>query len=128
MFVVATANDVSKLPPEMIRKGRFDEIFFVDLPDTATRREILRLHLAKRRRDPARLELDTIAAETEGFTGTELEQVILSALYVAFADDTELSSEMLLAEVRATRPLSVTMREQVEALRAWARGRTVPAH
>ena len=128
VFVVATANDVSKLPPELIRKGRFDEIFFVDLPDAEVRAEIVRIHLVKRGQDPANIDLEAIAAATEGFSGAELEQVILSALYTAFSEGGSVGQDGLLAEVEQTRPLSITMREHVEELRRWARERTVMAH
>lgn len=127
VFVVATANDVTRLPPEFLRKGRFDEIFFVDLPDAETRRAIFEIHLRKRGHDPALFEVDALVASAQGFSGADIEQVVISALYAAFADGAELGTETLLREARRTRPLSVTMRERIEALRAWARGRTVSA-
>ncbi|HEX6308379.1 MAG TPA: AAA family ATPase [Longimicrobiales bacterium] len=128
VFVVATANDVSRLPPEFLRKGRFDETFFVDLPDGATRTEILRIHLARRSQDPAALRLDLVTTATHGFSGAEIEQVIVSALYTAFSDATPLTTEHLLREAAATKPLAVTMAEKIAALREWARERTVPAN
>jgi hypothetical protein len=127
VFVVATCNDIEKLPPELVRKGRFDEIFFVDLPSTEVRSAILAVHLKRRSRDPARFDLATLAARTEGFSGAELEQVVLSALYTAFADKTELDDAHLLQEIGQTVPLSQTAAEKISTLRTWAQGRTVPA-
>jgi SpoVK/Ycf46/Vps4 family AAA+-type ATPase len=127
VFVVATANDVSKLPPEFLRKGRFDETFFVDLPDAETRKAILRIHLSKRRQDATAFDLDTIVHATDGFSGAEIEQVIVSALYTAFAQGAELGDAHLLHEAKTTRPLSVMMAERIADLRAWAVGRAVPA-
>ena len=127
VFVVATANDVQKLPAEMLRKGRFDELFFVDLPDGPTRKEILRVHLSKRYQNPAAFDLDALVAITEGFSGAELEQVIVSALYTAFAEERDLTNQMLLEEIAFTKPLSQTRAEHIEALREWARERTVSA-
>ncbi len=128
VFVVATANDVSRLPPELLRKGRFDEIFFVDLPDREARRAVLALHLAKRDRDPASFDLDALADATGGFSGSELEQAIVAGLYASFSDGVPLTTERVLDEVRRTRPLSRVMAEKVAGLRSWARGRTVPAN
>jgi len=128
VFVVATANDIQRLPPEFLRKGRFDEIFFVDLPDGPTRTEVFRIHLSGRGHDPGDFDLETLADASDGFSGSEIEQVVVSALYTAFANGTQLDTAALLAEARETRPLSVTMVERVEAMRAWARGRTVPAN
>jgi SpoVK/Ycf46/Vps4 family AAA+-type ATPase len=128
VFIVATANDIERLPPEFLRKGRFDEIFFVDLPDGATRREIFRLHLEARSQDPSRFDLDTLAAATNGFSGSEIEEVVVSGLYTAFSDGTSLTTASLGEAVKGTVPLSVTMGERVDALRRWARGRTVPAN
>ena len=128
VFVVATANDVSALPPELIRKGRFDEIFFVDLPDEAVRRAIFELHLKKRKRNPVDFDLEVLARTTAGFSGAELEQVVVSGLYGAFAAHTELSTELLLDEVQQTVPLSKTMGEKLAGLRAWAAERSVPAN
>jgi SpoVK/Ycf46/Vps4 family AAA+-type ATPase len=128
VFVVATANDVSKLPPEFLRKGRFDEIFFVDLPDPQSRADIARIHLRKRRQDPDRFDLALLATATRGFSGAEIEQVIVSALYAAFADTTPLTQDHLLREAAATRPLSVMMAERIDSLRTWATERAVPAN
>jgi SpoVK/Ycf46/Vps4 family AAA+-type ATPase len=128
VFVVATANDVSKLPPEFLRKGRFDETFFVDLPDADTRAEILRIHLRRRSQQPDAFDLDLVTTATHGFSGAEIEQVIVSALYTAFADNAPLTTQHLLREAAATRPLSLMMGERIEALREWARERTVSAN
>jgi SpoVK/Ycf46/Vps4 family AAA+-type ATPase len=128
VFVVATANDVSRLPPEFLRKGRFDETFFVDLPDAATRREITRIHLARRNQRAADFDLDRIADATAGFSGAEIEQAVVSALYTAFSDAGSLSTDHVIAEAAATRPLSVTMAERIDALREWAGERAVSAN
>ncbi len=128
VFVVATANDVQALPPEFLRKGRFDEIFFVDLPDRETRAEIFRIHLDARGHDPAAFDLETLAGATEGFSGSEVEQVVVSALYTAFSGEGRLDTGALQDEVARTRPLSVTMAEKVRAMREWAAGRTVGAN
>ncbi|HEU0306423.1 MAG TPA: AAA family ATPase [Lysobacter sp.] len=127
VFLVATANQIDALPPELLRKGRFDEVFFVDLPDAATREQLFALHLRKRRLDAAAFDLPALATASDGFSGAEIEQAIVSALFAAHAASTPLSDFALRAELRQTRPLSVLMAEQVEALREWARGRTVPA-
>jgi len=127
IFVVATANDISALPPELVRKGRFDEIFFVDLPNRAARVDILAIHARKRNVKLTPRELETLADLSEGFSGAELEQVIVATLYAAHAAGTPVSAALIAQEMRATRPLSVTMAEQVRALRAWARERAVPA-
>ncbi len=128
VFVVATANDVQRLPPEFLRKGRFDEVFFVDFPDAAGRCDIFRIHLARRNHEPADFDLDALADAAPSFTGAEIEQVIISALYTAFASGKPLSQGALLAEIARTRPLASTARERIGALRAWAHGRTVPAN
>lgn len=125
VFVVATANDISALPPEFIRKGRFDEVFFVDLPGAQARQGILELHLLRRKQEPPRFDLPRLVAATEGFSGAEIEESIVSGLFSAFASDIPLSTGILLAEIAATRPLSRTMAERLDALREWARGRTV---
>jgi ATP-dependent 26S proteasome regulatory subunit len=126
-FLVATANDIEALPPELLRKGRFDEIFFVDLPTPAVRREIFAIHLKKRRRDPALFDLDALAQAADGFSGAEIEQAVVAALHAAFAAHSELGTAEVLAALRTSPPLSVTMAERVAALRAWAQGRCVPA-
>ncbi|NZA26159.1 AAA family ATPase [Luteimonas sp. SJ-92] len=127
VFLVATANQVQELPAELLRKGRFDEIFFVDLPDAETRRQVFSLHLTARDLDPAGFDLDALAQAAEGFSGAEIEQAIVAGLYAAHAAGTPLNDFMLRSELKQTRPLSVVMREQVAALRAWAAERTVPA-
>jgi hypothetical protein len=127
VFMVATANAVQQLPPELLRKGRFDEIFFVDLPDAATRGEIFQLHLDKRKVDWSAFSMGALADASAGFSGAEIEQVVVSALYSAHADGGVVDEPRLLQEIRGTRPLSVLMAEQVQQLRHWASSRTVPA-
>ena len=127
VFLVATANAVHELPPELLRKGRFDEIFFVDLPDPAARAELFRLHLQKRRVDGSGMSLPALAEAAQGFSGAEIEQAIVSAMYAAHAAREPVGQARLLEEIGNTRPLSVLMAEQVQALREWARSRTVPA-
>ena len=127
VFIVATANQVHDLPAELLRKGRFDEIFFVDLPDADARTEVLNVHLARRKLDAANFDLVALTAASDGFSGAEIEQAIVSALYTAHAETKPVDTDMLLHEIRNTRPLSVVMAEQVNALRAWASERTVPA-
>jgi SpoVK/Ycf46/Vps4 family AAA+-type ATPase len=126
VFMVATANDIERLPPELVRKGRFDEIFFVDLPSAPNRRDILTIHLNKRCLDPARFALDSLVQATEGFSGSEIEQAIVSAMYTAHAQGRTLGQPDLLAEIKQTRPLSVLMGEKVAEIRDWAASRTVP--
>lgn len=126
VFVVATANNIDMLPPELVRKGRLDEIFFVDLPSPAARVEILQAHLKKRGIDPAALDLEQAMMASEGYSGAELEQAVVAARYTAQALDEAVTTAHLLAEIRQTRPLSVVMAEQIGALREWARDRTVP--
>ena len=128
VFIVATANDIQALPPELVRKGRLDEIFFVDLPDAETRGEILRIHLARRKQNPAQFDLAKLAAACDGFSGAEIEQAVVSALYEAVAEQQALSDALLLAEIGRTRPLSVVMGEKLTALRNWAADRTVMAN
>ena len=128
VFVVATANDVSALPPELMRKGRFDEIFFVDLPDAETRAEVFRIHLRRRGIESSGIDVAALAQLSDGYSGAEIEQVVVAALYRAAADKAPLDSAHLTTEIRATVPLSVTMAENIDALRAWAEGRTVPAN
>lgn len=123
VFVVATANRVDLLPPELLRKGRFDDLFFVDLPTQAVRREILRIHLAKKGRAPDGFDLDALAARSQGFSGAELEEAVREGLYEAFAEGRELRTEHLAAAIDQTYPLSRTMREEIEDLRRWARVR-----
>jgi AAA+ superfamily predicted ATPase len=127
VFLAATSNNISALPPEMLRKGRFDEIFFVDLPLPAARSNLFALHLKKRNRDPQAFDLEKLAAASEGFSGAEIEQSIASGLYTAFAAKQQLSTEVLLAELKSTQPLSVTRAEDVAKIREWARTRATPA-
>ena len=128
VFVTATSNDISSLPPELLRKGRFDEIFFVDLPNPEERKTIFSIHLSRHKQDPAQFDLAKLAAAAEGFSGAEIEQGVASSLYTAFAQKAPLSTDMVVKEIQSTFPLSVTMREKVEGLREWARQRAVPAN
>ncbi len=123
VFVVATANDISQLPPELLRKGRLDEIFFVDLPTREERLEVLRIHLGKRGRDATKFNLEAMAAASQDFSGAEVEEAINSALYDAFYTRVELSTEHVLAALAETVPLAKTMDEQINRLRSWAEGR-----
>ncbi len=127
VFLVATANDVSQLPPELLRKGRFDEIFFVDLPDVAARRDILALHLTKRHLGVSEHELERLARSAEGFSGAEIEAAVVGAMYRAFAAESPVAGSDVEAELAATVPLSVARSEQVLALREWASERAVAA-
>ena len=127
VFVVATSNDINQLPPELTRKGRFDEIFFVDLPNAEERKEIFAVHLRKRKRDPKLFDLECLAAASEGFSGAEIEQAVVAGLYTAFSRGVEVSSQIIVEELKATKPLSVTRAETIAALREWARDRTVMA-
>jgi len=120
VFLAATSNNITILPPEMLRKGRFDEIFFVDLPDAAVRASLFSLHLKKRGRDAAGFDVNKLAGATEGFSGAEIEQAIVAGLYTAFNRKQQLSTDILLEEIHATQPLSVTRGE-------WAKSRAVPA-
>ena len=125
--MICTANDISHLPPELLRKGRLDEIFFVDLPNERERREILRIHLRKRKRDPAQFDLDELVRLSEGFSGAEIEEAIIAALFDALSQHEELSTELIGTSLRETVPLSKTMSEQMNVLRNWAAGRARPA-
>ena len=127
VFLAATSNNISALPPEMLRKGRFDEIFFVDLPSAEVRNALFALHLKKRGRDVASFDLPKLAAACEGFSGAEIEQAIVAGLYTAFAQKQQLNTEILIAEIRGTQPLSVTRAEDIQAIRDWAKTRAVPA-
>jgi SpoVK/Ycf46/Vps4 family AAA+-type ATPase len=127
IFLIATANNLSQLPPELMRKGRFDEIFFVDLPGPRERDAVFAVHLKKRNRDKANFDLPRLVAASGGMSGAEIEQAVISGLYAAFADKTECTSEHILAAIQGTQPLSVVMSEHVERLRAWAKNRCVMA-
>jgi SpoVK/Ycf46/Vps4 family AAA+-type ATPase len=127
VFLVATANDIEALPPELLRKGRFDEIFFVDLPGLEARRQIWSIHLDKRQRNAEKFDLDTLAEMSDGFSGAEIEQAVIAALCLAFSSKEGLTTAHLATVVKESPPLSVTMAERVEQLRQWAAGRCVPA-
>ncbi|MHB9132053.1 MAG: AAA family ATPase [Armatimonadota bacterium] len=127
VFVVATANDITGLPPELLRKGRLDEVFFVDLPDPIERAEIMRIHLVKRGRDPQRFNLPAVADFSEGFSGSELEQVVIAALYTAFSLGRDITTEDLLQAIEETVPISRTAEETITSLRAWSALRARPA-
>lgn len=128
VFLAITANNIEALPPELIRKGRLDEIFFVDLPDQETRQEIFRIHLDKRDVPKDKFDLDRLAQISKGFSGAEIEQAVVSALYAAHAESSPLKQIQLLEELLNTKPLSVVMAEKVEKLRQWASSRTVSAN
>ncbi len=127
IFVMATANRVEKLPGEFLRKGRFDEIFFVDLPTQSEREAVFSIHLSKRKRDIQRFDLEQLAKVADGFSGAEIEQALIAAMYDAFAQNREFTQLDIIAAIKATLPLSRTMTEQVTALRDWARQRARPA-
>ncbi len=127
VFVVATANQVKRLPPEFLRKGRFDEIFYVDLPTTPERKEIAAIHLAKRKKDPTKYDLDKLAAGSEGYTGADIEAACKESVEQAFADGKEHNTELVLEVMKKSVPLSVTMREEIGFLRQWQEGRARPA-
>jgi hypothetical protein len=123
VFVVATANDISHLPPELLRKGRLDELFFVDLPEEQERVEIFRIHLRRRGRSPEKFDLAALAAQSDNYSGAEIEQAVISGLFEAFSRQTELTTAHVLEALRQAVPLSRTMSEQINGLRAWADGR-----
>ena len=125
VFVIATANDLSRIPPELLRKGRFDEIFFVDLPDPQERSSVWQIHLTMRKQDPAAFDMAKLVMATEGYSGAEIEQSIVSALYAALYQKQPLTTESLVNEIRSTVPLSVSRREDVDHLRAIAKERFV---
>ena len=127
VFVVATANRIDALPPELLRKGRFDEIFFIDLPSAAERREIFRIHVAKRLRDPAAFDLDALSTAAEGFSGAEIEQAVVAGLYHAFGEGTDLRQVQVMKAIEESVPLSSTMGEDIGRLREWSKNRTRPA-
>jgi SpoVK/Ycf46/Vps4 family AAA+-type ATPase len=127
VFVVATANDVTRLPPELLRRGRFDELFFVDLPDEAARRTILATHLKRRSRDPAAFDLASLADLCAHYSGAELEQVVVGGLHRAFAAQRDLGDADLRRVAQDLVPLYKTYEEQIKGLREWARGRCRPA-
>lgn len=128
VFVIATANDISQIPPELLRKGRFDEIFFVDLPNERDRAAILTIHLKKHHQDPHQFDFPKLIAASDGFSGAELEQVVVSALYDALYRQHPLDTSLLLAEMKRMIPLSVSRREHLQSLRAIARERFLNVH
>jgi ATP-dependent 26S proteasome regulatory subunit len=127
VFVAATCNNVTVLPPELIRKGRFDELFFVDLPKQAERKQVLSIQLKRRQRNPADFDLDRIALAAKGFSGAEIDAAVQTALYAAFAGNQEVNTDHLLQALKSTVPLSTTRAEEIQQLRGWARERAVPA-
>lgn len=127
VFLVATANNIDALPPELLRKGRFDEIFFVDLPSADARRQIFEVHLRRRKRDPAAFDFLRLIKASEGYSGAEIEQGILSALHGAFSQQADIDTTRLVAALENSPPLSVTMAERIASLREWAKGRCAPA-
>ena len=127
VFIVATANDISHLPPELLRKGRFDEIFFVDLPKDAAREQIFGIHLKRRKLDAGKFDLKELTAASDGFSGAEIEQAIVSALYEAHGEKATPGTDHVLREISRTRPISVVMAEKIADLRAWAAERAVLA-
>ncbi len=126
VFVVGAANDLSRLPPELLRKGRFDEIFFVDLPTAEERRSIFTIHLRLRKQDPGQFDLDALTAATPGFSGAEIEQVVITTLYRCLHQKLPVTTASIIDSVRSTVPLSVTRSEDIEELRDSAKGRFTP--
>lgn len=127
VFVIATANNIGLLPPELLRKGRFDEIFFVDLPEEVEREEIFRIHLKKRKRNAEQFNLKILSKESHGFSGAEIEQAVISSLYDAFLENRDITTEDVITNMKQSVPLSVTMKENIEQAREWARYRARPA-
>ena len=127
VFVAATCNNVTVLPPELIRKGRFDELFFVDLPNQAERKQIFSIQLSKRKRNPAEFDLEKVATAATGYSGAEIDAAVQGAMYAAFSEKKELSTQYVLNAIAQTVPLSRTRAEEISALREWARTRAVPA-
>jgi hypothetical protein len=126
-FIAATANDIYRLPPEFLRKGRFDEIFFVDLPNAESRERLLKIHLEKRGLKPEDFDLKQIGDVAVGFSGAEVEQAIIAALYRASTEKEPISTKHIIEQIESTKPLSVLKKEEISALRAWAKERTIPA-
>lgn len=127
VFVAATSNNVTVLPPELIRKGRFDELFFVDLPNQAERKQIFSIQLTRRKRNPLEFDLDQVAAAADGYSGAEIEAAIEGGLYAAYSEKKPLTTQSLVAALAQTIPLSTTRAEEIAALRAWAKTRAVAA-
>ena len=128
VFVIATANNISMLPPELLRKGRFDDIFFIDLPSSAERVDIFAIHLAKKGRNVDDFNVERLSNASKGFSGAEIEQAIISSLYDVFHEDRQLTTDDIEASLKKTVPLSVTMKEEIDTLRTWARFRARPAN
>jgi SpoVK/Ycf46/Vps4 family AAA+-type ATPase len=126
VFIVATSNAIDQLPPELIRKGRLDEVFFVDLPGLDVRKEIFRIHADKRALDLTLIDFSKLASMTEGFSGSEIEQIVVSAIYAAHSIDLPVNTSSMIEEILRTKPLSIVMSEKIAALRYWAKDRTVP--
>ena len=126
-FIAATANNIYMLPPEFLRKGRFDEIFFVDLPDLELRENIFRIHLAKRGLNPEKFDCISLAEKSFGFNGAEIEQAVISALYRASSKSEPVSTAHIAEQLDSTKSLAVIKREEIEELRQWAKERTVSA-
>ncbi|MBF0406815.1 MAG: AAA family ATPase [Candidatus Riflebacteria bacterium] len=127
VFVIATSNRIKDLPPELFRKGRFDDIFFVDLPNSEERKKIFEIHIKKKSRNPGNFNMEDLAKASEGFSGSEIEEAISSALYEAFNSGNELNSEYIISALEETFPLSKTMKEEIDELRNWAMERARPA-
>jgi SpoVK/Ycf46/Vps4 family AAA+-type ATPase len=127
VFVAATCNNVSVLPPELIRKGRFDELFFVDLPNQSERKQIFGIQLSRRKRNPAEFDLGQLAAAARGFSGAEIESIVQTALYAAYSQKVQLTAQHMMDAIRSTVPLSTTRAEEIAELREWAAKRAVPA-
>ncbi len=127
VFVVATANNIHLLPPELLRKGRFDDIFFVDLPDKSSREIIFRIHLEHVKRDPSQFDIGVLAEMTDGFSGAEIEAAVVAGLFIALDEERELETGDVAKAISETFPLSFTMREEIQAIRDWAKGRARPA-
>ena len=127
VFVIATCNNIDDLPPEMLRKGRFDEIFFIDLPDYGERKEIFKIHFKKRKREPLKFDLDKLSQMCGGFSGAEIEEIIISAMYNSFPENRDITTEDIINCIRETIPLSKIMSEKIESLRQWAKDRARPA-
>ncbi len=123
VFIVATANDIANMPPELLRKGRFDEIFFVDLPNEDERAQIANIHIERHGRSGAQLKPRDIASNTDGFSGAEIEQAIIEGMFNAFDEDREVTISDIIKAARGTCPLSKTMEKQIKGLREWAAGR-----
>jgi SpoVK/Ycf46/Vps4 family AAA+-type ATPase len=123
VFVIATANNIQMLPPELLRKGRFDEIFFVDLPSVEERKQIFNIHIKKKKRDPAKFDIDSLAREASGYSGAEIEQAVIASLYDAFLENRDINTADILRNVKVSIPLSVTMKEGIDQVRDWAKDR-----